>query len=122
MCVKVHTAVLQLLQQILTLVNGLEPNILATQIPDWVNPEPYAQRIAATAAHYFTPDAGLWAAQAAIFPIGTALLYFSQSGRYYSQPFQKMDDAYSNTKSDAIMRDFLQSTGFYVKRQSRSAG
>jgi hypothetical protein len=116
MCVKVYTAVLHLQRQILTSVDGFGSNVLATHIPDWVNPEPYAHHIAETAAHYFRPDAGLWAAQAAIFPIGTAMLYFAQSGRDDSHPFQKMDDAYSNTKSGAIMRDFLQSTGFYVKR------
>jgi hypothetical protein len=122
MCVKVYTGVLQLQRQTLALVDGFDSNVPATQVPDWVNPEPYAHQIADTAAHYFNPEAGLWAAQAAIFPIGTALLYFAQSGRHDSLPFQKMDDAYSNTKSGAIMRDFLQSTGFYVKWYSRSSG
>ena len=122
MCIKVYTAVLYLQRQLLALVDGPESNVFATQIPDWVNPEPYAHFIADTAAHYFTQDAGLWAAQAAIFPIGTALLHFTQSGRQDSAPFQKMDEAYSNTKSGAIMRDFLQSTGFHVKRHSGSPG
>lgn len=120
MCVKVYSAVRSLQSQILTLVDDLQSNVTTTDVPDWVNPEPYAHYIADTAAHCFEPDAGLWAAQSAIFPIGTALVYFAQSGRRDSDAFQKMDDAFSETKSGAIMRDFLRGTGFYVRRHDES--
>ena len=120
MCIKLYTAVLHLQRQITTMVDGNESNAPGIGIPDWIDPEPYAHHIADVAAHFFEPDAGLWAAQSAIFPIGTALLYFAQSGRADSDAFQKMDDAFSNNKAGAIMRDFLRSTGFYAGRRNKS--
>ncbi len=117
-----YTAVLHLQRQITTLIDANESNAPGFDIPDWVDPEPYAHHIADTAAHYFEPDAGLWAAQSAIFPVGTALLYFAQSGRGDSDAFQKMDDAFSDTKSGAIRLDLLRSTGFYARRENKSPG
>ena len=116
MCVKLYSTVSLLQRQILALAKELEAGMDLPTIPDWINAEPPAHHIANTASNFFSPEAGLWSAQSAIFPIGTALLYFARTGRANSDVVKKMTDAFSDNKAGAIMRDFLQSTGMYVKR------
>lgn len=116
MCVKVYSAVHLLQRQTLEVAKNFRFEIELPDIPNWINPDPAANKIANVASHFFRPEAGLWSAQSAIFPIGTALLYFAHTGRADSDGVQRMLHAFSETKSGAIMRDFLESTGMYVKR------
>ena len=109
-CVRVHGTARLLRRQLQVMVEDLHVVIAVQPLPTWIDPEPPAHHIANTAFHYFEPAAGLWAAQSAIFPIGTALFYFVQSGRKDSPAFKKMMGAFSDNKPGAIMRDFLQST------------
>ena len=116
MCVKLYSAVPRLQHQVVALAMELDSGLKPPKIPEWINAEPAAHHIAYIASHFFSPEAGLWSAQSAIFPIGTALLYFARTGRANSDVVKKMTDAFSNNKAGAIMIDFLQSTGMYVKR------
>ncbi|KAK4953345.1 hypothetical protein LTR10_009054 [Elasticomyces elasticus] len=76
-------------------------------LPDWMNPEPHALNIAHMTSHFFRPEAGLWSAQSAIFPVGHALFYFSVTGRRGSPTFKMMTEAFGQSKNGAVMRDFL---------------
>ncbi|KAK3643228.1 hypothetical protein LTR56_010376 [Elasticomyces elasticus] len=76
-------------------------------LPDWMNPEPHALNIAHMTSHFFRPEAGLWSAQSAIFPVGHALFYFSVTGRRNSPTFKMMTEAFGQSKNGAVMRDFL---------------
>lgn len=118
-CVKAYSAVVVLQRQITALVENLELDIMLPEVASWIDPEPAAHHIANTASHFFHPEAGLWSAQSAIFPVGTALLYFARSGRHNSEMVDRMNAAFSDNKPGAIMRDFLQSTGMYSKRDSK---
>ena len=80
---------------------------LLEDLPYWANPEPHALNIAQTASHFFRPEAGLWAAQSAVFPVGAALFYFAATGRRESEPFRTMTDAFAESKTGQVMRDFL---------------
>ena len=115
MCVKIYSAVPLLQRQVVALAKELEPSMELPTNPEWIDAEPPAHHIANVASHFFTPEAGLWSAQSAIFPIGTASLYFARTGRANSAVVKKMTDAFSDNKAGTIMRDFLQSTGMYVK-------
>jgi hypothetical protein len=105
MCVKIYSANLLLQRQMLTLIEDSDSPI--SYLPDWVDPDPAAQHIADFSSYFFRPEAGLWAAQSAIFPISTALFYFMRTGRKDSPVFAKMTNAFADNKPGAIMRDFL---------------
>ena len=106
MCVKLYTASLLLQRQMLTLIDESDSPI--AHLPNWVDPEPAALHIADFASYFFRPEAGLWSAQSAIFPISTALFYYMRTGKKNTPIFTKMTDAFADSKSGAIMRDFLQ--------------
>ena len=72
-----------------------------------MSPEPHALDIAHTASHFFRPEAGLWSAQSSVFPIGGALFYFAVTGRRDSGPFRLMTEAFAESKTGQVMRDFL---------------
>ncbi|KAK3070195.1 hypothetical protein LTR53_010890 [Teratosphaeriaceae sp. CCFEE 6253] len=76
-------------------------------LPTWVDPEPHALNIASTASHFFRPEAGLWGAQCAVFPVGSALFYFAATGRRESEPFRMLTSSFAQSKTGAVMRDFL---------------
>lgn len=62
------------------------------ETPPWMDAEPHARCVADTVAHFFRPEAGLWSAQLAIFPVGTALSYFARTSKFDSVPFRTMID------------------------------
>jgi hypothetical protein len=78
-------------------------------VPAWMNPEPYALKIATVASHYFLPEAGLWSAQSAIFPISSALSYYAQTGRIGTEPCRAMFAAFTHNKAGTVLLDFLRS-------------
>jgi len=110
MCVKMYTANRLFYNQISSFFRTSAPGMsaLIPQLSDWMDPEPHAVNIADTTLHFFRSDAGLWSAQSAVFPVGTALFHFAQKGGRDSAHFRTMTDAVSSSRTGAVMRDFLQ--------------
>jgi hypothetical protein len=84
-------------------------DVVVPELPIWMQPEPYAVKIATVAPHYFRPEAGLWGAQSAIFPISSALSYFAQTGRINTEPCRMMFASFAQNKAGTVMLDFLRS-------------
>ena len=106
-CTKLYSSIRLLYQRTLSLTETASSSDPVPQLPPWVEPESHALNIACTATHFFRPEAGLWSAQSAVFPIGTALFYFARTNRRESAPFKMMTDAFKDNKAGSVMRDFL---------------
>lgn len=94
------------------------PGQTAPSLPDWVSPELPAVNVAQVAGHFFEPGMGLWAAHAAVFPVSTALRYFATTGRKASPACRTMIEAFTNSKTGVIMRDFLNAIGVVQEFES----
>jgi len=94
-------------QQLQMFMNIWASGEAAPILPDWITPELPAVNIARVAGHFFSPDMGLWAAHAAVFPISTALWHFAKTGRQDSPAFKAMTEAFTTSKTGVIMQDFL---------------
>ena len=108
-CVKVYCEVRALQQRLYTFttlrttVSPLAPEI---------DPEPPAHHLAQTSSHFFRPGAGLWSAQSAVFPVGTALFYFAKTGRVDTPLFQAMLRTFEESRTGVVMRDFVRNIVF----------
>lgn len=76
-------------------------------LPDWMDPEPSAQHIAHEAARFFSPQAGLWSAQSATFPLSTALGYFIRTGRRESESYKMITRAFAEHRAGVVLKHFL---------------
>ena len=77
-----------------------------TQLPNWVDPEPYPSNISQVAYYFFRPEAGLWSAQSAVFPLGNALAYLARTGRTESSEFKAITKVFAEHKAGTPLRDF----------------
>ena len=107
-CTTLYSSICLFYVQIPSKVDHSSMDIQIPQLPDWIDPEPHANNIAHTTAHYFRPRAGLWSAQSAVFPVGTALSFFARTSRRDSEQFKMMTDAFTTYKAGAVLREFLQ--------------
>lgn len=85
-------------------------------LPPAIDPEPHAQNLARTSAHFFRPGAGLWSAQSAVFPLGAALSYFARSGRRDDPVLEDMMKTFAQTSTGVVMQDFLRNIGLDCRR------
>ena len=85
-CNKLYSAIRLLYQRVLSVTQAASSSDAVPQLPPWVEPESHAVNIACTATHFFRPEAGLWSAQSAVFPVGAALFYFARTNRRDSIP------------------------------------
>ncbi|KAI5245321.1 hypothetical protein E4T42_06800 [Aureobasidium subglaciale] len=92
-------------------MNIWTPGEVLPSLPEWVSPELSALSVAQVAGHFFKLGMGLWAAHAAVFPVSHALCYFAKTGRRDSPAFESMINAFANSKTGVIMRDFLDAIG-----------
>lgn len=107
-CTTFYSATLLFYEQLPSFVDAATEDNPTPQLPSWVDPEPHALNIAHTAEYWFSPQAGLWSAQSAAFPVGTALFYLARTGKRESPSFKLMTHAFADCKGGATLRDMLQ--------------
>jgi hypothetical protein len=78
-------------------------------IPEWMNPRLMASNIVSSAPHYFEPNAGFWGAQAASFPIGSALHYYAATGGVESEEMNQLRRLLDRAKLGGVTGNFLKS-------------
>lgn len=78
-------------------------------IPAWVNPRPFATNISRCVSHFFRPEAGLYGAQMAAFPIGCALHFYAATGMRESEEYQQVCSMFRQTRLGGVPGDFLRS-------------
>ncbi|KEQ92140.1 hypothetical protein AUEXF2481DRAFT_433150 [Aureobasidium subglaciale EXF-2481] len=111
MCSIMYSSLRTHQQQLQAFMNIWTPGEVLPSLPEWVSPELSALSVAQVAGHFFKPGMGLWAAHAAVFPVSHALCYFAKTGRRDSPAFESMINAFANSKTGVIMRDFLDAIG-----------